>query len=88
MDLTLLRSLIAVADAGTITGAAERLNVTQPALSRRIHQLEDHLGVTLLSRGRKGVSLTPIGELVLPEARLLAERYAGSPPRERDAGSD
>lgn len=75
MDLTLLRSLIAVADSGTITGAAERLNVTQPALSRRIHQLEEHLGAILLSRGRKGVALTPIGELVLTEARLLAERY-------------
>jgi len=75
MDLTLLRSLIAVADAGTITGAANRLNVTQPALSRRIHQLEEHLGVTLLVRGRKGVTLTPLGEVVLPEARILAERY-------------
>lgn len=75
MDLTLLRSLIVVAEAGTITGAAARLNVTQPALSRRIHQLEEHLGVTLLERGRKGVRLTPIGAMVLPEARVLAERY-------------
>jgi DNA-binding transcriptional LysR family regulator len=75
MDLTLLRSLLAVAEAGTITGAAQRLNLTQPALSRRIHQLEEHLGATLLTRGRKGVILTPIGELVLPEARILAERY-------------
>ena len=75
MDLTLLRSLLAVADTGTITGAARRLNVTQPALSRRIRQLEEHLGVTLLDRGRKGVALTAIGELVLPEARILAERY-------------
>jgi DNA-binding transcriptional LysR family regulator len=75
MDLTLLRSLLAVAEAGTITGAAERLSVTQPALSRRIHQLEQYLGATLLSRGRKGVTLTPIGEIVLPEARILVERY-------------
>jgi len=75
MDLTLIRSLLAVADTGTITGAAERLSVTQPALSRRIHQLEEHLGVTLLTRGRKGAVLTPIGEMVLPEARILAERY-------------
>ncbi len=75
MDLVLLRSLIAVADAGTITGAAQRLNVTQPALSRRINQLEQYLGVALLVRGRKGVVLTPIGELVLPQARVLAERY-------------
>ena len=75
MDLTLLRSLLAVADAGTITGAAKRLSVTQPALSRRIRQLEEHLGERLLARGRKGVKLTPIGEMVVPEARILAERY-------------
>ena len=70
-----MRSLLAVADAGTITGAAERLRVTQPALSRRIHQLEEHFGVELLIRGKKGVSLTPIGELVVPEARILTTRY-------------
>ena len=75
MDFTLLRSLLAVADIGTITGAAERLSVTQPALSRRIHLLEQHLGATLLSRGRRGVTLTPMGEMVLPEARILVERY-------------
>ena len=75
MDLIFMRSLVAVADAGTITGAALRLNVTQPALSRRISQLEEYLGATLLVRGRKGVTLTPIGAMVLPEARILAERY-------------
>jgi DNA-binding transcriptional LysR family regulator len=75
MDLIFMRSLVAVADAGTITGAALRLNVTQPALSRRISQFEEYLGATLLVRGRKGVTLTPIGAMVLPEARILAERY-------------
>lgn len=75
MDLTFLRSLIAVVEAGTVTGAAERLNVTQPALSRRIYQLEQHLDATVLTRGRKGVTLTPIGEIVLAEARILTERY-------------
>ena len=75
MDLTYLRSLVVVADAGTITEAADRLRVTQPALSRRIHQLEDHLGVALLSRGRSGVSLTEAGEMVVAEARVLVARY-------------
>lgn len=75
LDLTLMRSLLAVADAGAITVAAERLHVTQPALSRRIAQLESQLGVTLLSRGRKGATLTPAGELVVSEARVLVERY-------------
>ena len=75
MDLLLLRSLVAVADAGTITEAAERLRVTQPALSRRIHQLEDHFGVALLNRGRNGVSLTAAGDIVVTEARVLITRY-------------
>lgn len=75
MDLTLMRSLVAVADAGAITEAAERLGVTQPALSRRIRSLEQHLGVTLLERGRRGVRLTSVGRLVESEARDLLARY-------------
>ncbi len=75
MDLILLRSLLAVVEAGAITEAADRLRVTQPALSRRIRQLEEHLGVTLLTRGRKGVAVTAVGELVVTEARVLVARY-------------
>jgi len=75
MDLMLLRSLVAVADTGSITEAADRLGVTQPALSRRLQQLEEHLGAELLSRGRKGAQLTEIGRLVDSEARILIARY-------------
>jgi DNA-binding transcriptional LysR family regulator len=75
MDLVLLRSFLAVADSGAITEAAERIGVTQPALSRRLQQLEDHLGVTLLARGRKGVQLTELGRLVHGEAQGIVARY-------------
>ncbi len=75
MDLQLLRSFLAVVDAGAITAAAERIAVTQPALSRRLRQLEEHLGAKLLVRGRKGVELTGIGRLVATEARALVRRY-------------
>ena len=75
MDLTLLRSLVTVADAGAITEAANRLGVTQPALTRRIQQLEQEFGAELLSRSRKGAELTELGELVEREARLLIDRY-------------
>ena len=44
MDLDFLRSLVAVADAGAITEAASRLGLTQPALTRRIQQLEQQFG--------------------------------------------
>lgn len=75
MDLLLLRSLVAVADTGSITEAADRIGLTQPALSRRLQQLEEHLGAELLSRGRKGAQLTEIGRLVESEARILIARY-------------
>lgn len=75
MDLQLIRSLLAVADHGSITAAADRIGVSQPALSRRIQLLEEHLGAELLARGRKGALLTAIGQLVEVEARGLVSRY-------------
>ncbi len=75
MDLTLLRSFLAIAKAGSITSAAEQLNVTQPALTRRLQQLEEHFGASLLARGRKGAVLTEIGKLVEHEARQIVARY-------------
>jgi DNA-binding transcriptional LysR family regulator len=76
MDLLLLRSLIAVADHRAITTAARALFVTQPALSRRLQQLEEELGATLLERSRKGVVLTEAGRIVVDEARAIVERYS------------
>jgi DNA-binding transcriptional LysR family regulator len=75
MDLSLLRSLTAVADAGAITEAASRLGITQPALTRRIQQLEAEFGAELLNRSRKGAQLTEVGRLVEREARVLIDRY-------------
>jgi len=75
MDLTLIRSFLAVAETGAITEAAERIGITQPALSRRIQQLEDQLRVQLLERGRKGAQLTEIGRLVQIEAQGIVARY-------------
>lgn len=75
MDLSLLRSFLAIADTGAITAAAAQLNITQPALSRRVQQLEAHLGAELLARGRKGAALTEIGKMVEREARQLIARY-------------
>jgi len=75
MDLTLLRSFLAVVDTGAVTAAAARLHITQPGLSRRLQQLEEQLGAPLLDRGRKGVQLTELGRLVQQEARLILGRY-------------
>jgi DNA-binding transcriptional LysR family regulator len=75
MDLQLLRSLLAVADTGSITEAADRIGITQPALSRRLQQLEAFLGADLLNRGRKGAELTEIGRLVVAEAQVIVNRF-------------
>jgi len=75
MDLTLIRSFLAVAEHGAITPAAQALRLTQPTLSRRIQQLEEGLGTPLLVRSRKGVSLNEMGRLVVQDGRALVERW-------------
>ena len=67
-----LAAFVAVAEAGTISAAAERLHVSPSALSAAVTELERSLQSELLRRRRaKGVSLTPTGEVVLPRARFL-----------------
>ena len=75
MDLILIESLLAVAEAGTITAAAERVNVSQSALSRRLQQLEIELGADLLVRGRHGVELTELGRTTARHGRSMLDRY-------------
>jgi DNA-binding transcriptional LysR family regulator len=61
LDVRHLRALLAVAAARTIGRAAERLGVTQPALSRQLKELEEMLALPLLERSARGVTLTPAG---------------------------
>ena len=61
MDLRILRYFLAVADEGNITRAAERLHVSQPALSTQLAALEDELGHKLLERSARGITLTEKG---------------------------
>ncbi|MDH5674795.1 MAG: LysR substrate-binding domain-containing protein [Myxococcales bacterium] len=75
MDLLLLRSFLRVADLGAITEAAHSLGLSQPALSRRIQQLEQALGAELLLRSQRGVVLTDSGRIVAREGRAVVERY-------------
>ncbi|MEV8554423.1 LysR family transcriptional regulator [Streptomyces glaucescens] len=67
VETRLLRYFVAVAEEGTLTRAAERLFVSQPALTRQIRQLETQLGVRLFTRSRTGMTVTEPG-------RILAER--------------
>jgi DNA-binding transcriptional LysR family regulator len=73
-EVTELRSFCAAADLGSVGRAAIRLNVSQPALSKRLQALEQLAGVTLLERSRRGVTLTPAGRRLYAEARRLLEQ--------------
>ncbi len=75
MDLTLTRSFLAVVEAGSLTRAANRLGITQSALSRRIQQYETQLGATLLTRARQGVELTDVGRIACEEGRRLLATF-------------
>jgi DNA-binding transcriptional LysR family regulator len=69
LELRHLRYLVAVADAGTVTRAAERLFIAQPTLSQQIGRLEQLVGTPLLVRGRDGVRLTTAGAVLVGVAR-------------------
>lgn len=74
MNLAALRYFLALADAGSFTRAAARLNVTQPTLSAAIARLEEQLAARLFERDRKRVTLTAAGQRLLPHAQaMLAE---------------
>lgn len=71
MEIRQLRAFVAIADAGTFTAAAQRVHVTQAAISMQIRQLETELGVKLFVRAPRRVVLTEAGEQLLQRARHI-----------------
>src|ERR1700721_1536860 len=72
MELRHLRYFIAVAEAGSLTVAAEQtLHTSQPSLSRQIRDLENEVGAQLLTRHARGIELTPAGRAFLEHARTV-----------------
>ncbi len=73
MELRQLRYFVAVAETGNISRAAQKIFLTQPALSRQIKTLEEEIGQCLLERHAHSVKLTPAGEVMLREAREILQ---------------
>ena len=87
LELRHLRYLVAVADAGTFTHAAERIFISQPTLSQQIRRLEEMVGTPLLQRCREGVRLTAAGRVLLEESRtVLSQLEHGITHARRAAG--
>ena len=85
LELRHLRYFVATSEALSFTRAARKLNVSQPALSHSISQLEERLGNKLFERSMKGIRLTPAGKVfentayrVLREINAAAQRVAES----------
>jgi DNA-binding transcriptional LysR family regulator len=85
LELRHLRYLVAVADAGTFTHAAQRIFIAQPTLSQQIRQLEKMVGTPLLQRRHDGIQLTPAGKVLLEEARTVLSLLDHGVSRSRQA---
>ena len=72
MKVQHIQTLVAIADAGSLRGAAEALGKSQPAITKALRQAEDDLGVALFQRSSRGVVVTELGERVLSRARTIA----------------
>ena len=77
ISLTQLKHLLAIAQSGTFSQAAQELHVSQAALSRSVITLEKRFGVRIFDRGRGGATLTSVGEQVIADAQWIV-RHAAS----------
>ncbi|TDU31820.1 LysR family transcriptional regulator [Panacagrimonas perspica] len=86
MDLRQLRYFIAVAEERSFSRASLRLHVSQPPLSTQLKALEDELGVRLLDRSNRGVTLTTAGQVFFDETRAVLARLERGKVKARNAG--
>jgi hypothetical protein len=75
MDIDLARTFLEIVRHGSLAAAAEKLHVTQTAITARVQKLESHLGSTLFVRNRAGARLTPNGEAFVVYANQLVETW-------------
>ncbi len=87
VELRHLRYFVAVAEEASFTAAARRVHVAQQVLSAQVRQLEGVLGVDLLERSARGVSLTPAGAVFLDGARETLQAVARATDSSRNVGN-
>jgi DNA-binding transcriptional LysR family regulator len=75
MDIDLARTFLEIVRHGSLAAAAEKLHVTQTAITARVQKLESQLGSTLFVRNRAGARLTPNGEAFVVYANQLVETW-------------
>ena len=85
MDWDKLRIFHAVSDAGSLTHAGDKLNLSQSAVSRQIRALEESLNTTLFHRHARGLILTEQGELLFDATRSISKRLEAAAARIRDS---
>ncbi|GGE22643.1 LysR family transcriptional regulator [Aureimonas endophytica] len=86
MDVRQLRYFVAIVESGSISRAAQRLNVAQPSLSLHIRNMEADLGVPLLFRTPQGVQATEAGEILLRNARTIVAQFEEAEREIRGSG--
>lgn len=70
-DLSLLRAFVCIVECGSISAGARRTKVSQPTLSRQLRALEEHCGAALLRRDTHAMCVTPTGQRLLADARIM-----------------
>jgi DNA-binding transcriptional LysR family regulator len=87
METRHLRYFLAVADAGSVTRAAEVLDIAQPALSQALTRMEKELGVKLFNRTRRGADLTAAGLAIVEDVQSSVARIDAASRRAREIGA-
>lgn len=87
MNINQLKYFIAVAEYKSFTKAANQYYISQTAITQQIHTLEENMGVQLIDRTRRPISLTPAGNVFLNEAKAILERMNTAVSKVRDAST-
>ena len=76
LEMSMLAQLVAFADCGTLSAAAEKLHTSQPAVTRTMKKLEEELGLSLFARSKNHLALNEVGELAVRHARRILQACA------------